>query len=157
MPDKRRKYEVRTTGEPGSTTAVEFSTSKDDLPLISESVKLMIKPLFEALPPERRTVTNLQDALDLAKEGWNLQIELGDDREGLSEASRPGPLARRGARPPCQPSDLARSVQVQGRLDSRSPHAGAAGVTRIAFLACHCSEPRQGLPDLEATSGFALR
>ena len=52
--------------EPASTSAVEVSTSKDDLPLISESAKLMIKPLFEALPPERRTVTNLQDALDLA-------------------------------------------------------------------------------------------
>jgi hypothetical protein len=93
MPGKRRKYEVRTAGEPGSTSGVEFSTSKEDLPLISESVKLMIKPLFEALPPERRTVNNLQDALDLTKEGWNLQIEFGDDREGLPEE-----LATRSAR-----------------------------------------------------------
>ena len=72
---------------------MEISTSKDDLPLISESVKLMINPLFEALPPERRTVSNLQDALDLALEGWNLQIAFGDDREGLGEE-----LATRSAR-----------------------------------------------------------
>ncbi|HZN94592.1 MAG TPA: hypothetical protein VFB81_17880 [Myxococcales bacterium] len=54
----------------------------DGLPNISGSLQEMIRPLWDRLPPERRTAANLQDALDLAKEGWNLQVELGGD-EGL--------------------------------------------------------------------------
>lgn len=92
MSGKRQKMKRKEKVEQDSITALELSTSEDDLPIISESVKLLIKPLFDALAPDRRTVANLQDALDLAKEGWNLHVELGDDREDL-----PAELATRSA------------------------------------------------------------
>jgi hypothetical protein len=64
MSGKRRKMQMKE-----NANSLELSTTTDDLPIISESVKLLIKSLFEALAPDRRTVANLQDALDLAKEG----------------------------------------------------------------------------------------
>ena len=101
MSGKREKVERmvrRMKVEKDSTTGVEFSTSADDLPIISDSVKLLIKPIWDGLAPARRTVANLQDALDLAKEGWNLHVELGDDREDLAAelAARSAQFVGRG-------------------------------------------------------------
>jgi hypothetical protein len=92
MSAKRQKIKRKKKMEQDSITALELSTSDDGLPIISESVKLLIKPIWNGLEPDRRTVANLQCALDLAKEGWNLHVELGDDREDL-----PAELATRSA------------------------------------------------------------
>jgi hypothetical protein len=86
---RRRKREKKQQAADPRVVALAISSSKNDLPIISQSLEALIRPMLDLLGPERRTMANFQDALDVGKEGWNLQIEL-DGSEDL-----PAELVRR--------------------------------------------------------------